>query len=38
VSAYHSVFPAVVSYYDTTERLPLQTLHDIIDGAFARDR
>ncbi len=38
VSAYHSVDPAVVSDDDTTERLPLQTLHDIIDGAFARDR
>jgi AcrR family transcriptional regulator len=36
VSAYQSLDPAVVSDDDTSERLPLQALHDIIDGAFAR--
>lgn len=35
VSAYQSLDPAVVSDGDTSERLPLQALHDIIDGAFA---
>ncbi len=37
VSAYQAMDPAVVSDSDTTERLPLPALHDIIDGAFARD-
>jgi TetR/AcrR family transcriptional regulator len=36
VSAYQSVDPAVVSDDDTSERLPLRTLHEIIDGAFGR--
>ncbi len=36
VSAYQSLDPAVVSDGDTTERLPLPALHQIINGAFAR--
>jgi AcrR family transcriptional regulator len=36
VSAYQSLDPAVVSDGDSSERLPLQTLHDIIDRAFTR--
>jgi AcrR family transcriptional regulator len=36
VSSYQSVDPAVVSDGDASERLPIATLHDIIDGAFAR--
>jgi AcrR family transcriptional regulator len=36
VAAYQSLDPAVVSDDDRSERLPLATLHDIIDGAFAR--
>ena len=36
VAAYQSLDPAVVSDGDTSERLPLDTLHAMIDGAFAR--
>jgi AcrR family transcriptional regulator len=36
VSAYQSLDPAVVSDGDSSERLPLAALHQIIDGAFAR--
>jgi AcrR family transcriptional regulator len=36
VAAYQSVDPAVVSDGDRSERLALDTLHEIIDGAFAR--
>jgi len=36
VSAYQSVDPAVMSDDDTSERLPLQSLHDIVEAAFAR--
>jgi len=34
VSSYQSVDPAVMSDDDTTERLPMDTLHQIIEGAF----
>jgi AcrR family transcriptional regulator len=36
VSAYQSVDPAVMSDDDTSERLPLESLHDIVEAAFAR--
>lgn len=37
VSSYQSVDPAVVSNDDTSERLPMETLHQIIDGAFGAE-
>lgn len=34
VSSYQSIDPAVMSDDDTSERLPMEALHQIIDGAF----
>ena len=36
VAAYQSVDPAVMDDDDTTERFPLEDLHDMIDAAFRR--
>lgn len=36
VSSYQSLDPAVVSDDDRSERLPIEALHQVIDGAFGR--
>jgi hypothetical protein len=36
IYSYQSLDPAVVSDDDTSERLSLDALHEIIDGAFRR--
>jgi AcrR family transcriptional regulator len=36
VSSYQSLDPAVVSDDDSSERLPIEALHQVIDGAFGR--